>query len=72
MNLTSIPCSYPYCNCREPKLHIGAAQIAARLLNDASRSNEIYDWKGLPKQKFGCRLMMRECVVVAYLEGRLK
>lgn len=72
MDFRSIPCRFPNCDCPEPRLHIGAVKIAQRLFGDASAARSIFTMKGLPIQKIGWRLLLRECVAKAFIEGRLK
>lgn len=72
MDFRSIPCRFPNCDCPEPRLHIGAVKIAERLLGDASAFRPMYTTKGLPIQKMGSRLFVRECAAKAFIEGRLK
>jgi hypothetical protein len=69
MKIESIPCNFPHCNCPEPKLHIGAAAIGKRL---RMRTRQVFGAKGLPVQRWGVRLVMRECAAIAFIEGRLK
>lgn len=69
MNLSSVPCSFPNCDCPEPKIHMGAACIAKRF-REATR--KVYRTKGLPIQRMGSRLFVRECAAKAFFEGRLK
>lgn len=71
-SLQSIPCSFPNCDCAEPKLHIGARAIAVRIFGEASQDRAVFRTKGLPIQRRGGRLVLRECVAKAFIEGRLK
>lgn len=69
MKHNSIPCSFPHCDCPEPKLHMGAAGIAKRFREG---TRKIYRTKGLPIQRMGSRLFVRECAARAFFEGRIK
>ena len=68
MNLSSIPCGYPNCTCPEPKLHIGAVNIGKRF---GMTPRAVTSTKGLPLQRRGWKLFVRECVAKAFFEGRL-
>lgn len=71
MKLNQIQCSFPRCDCPEPRLHFGAVDIAKRLVGDAAKWREMYRTKGLPIQHMGSRLFVRECIAKAFIEGRL-
>jgi hypothetical protein len=64
--ITDIPCDYPYCSCREPKVYWGAREIAPRL---GVTSREAQRWKGNPVERRSGRLFARECAIRAWLSG---
>jgi hypothetical protein len=69
--LRDIPCTYPNCDCPEPKLHMRAPAIAKRMFRSEDKWKKVYTTKGLPIQRMGSTLYLRECAAVAFFEGRI-
>ena len=66
MNIAAVSCNFPNCHCPGPKLHIGARAIGKRL---GMTERQIFRTKGLPIQRRGSRLILRECVAKRFIEG---